>query len=148
MGDMADWITDRWCIFDADEWEDGVETPHCPTCGSLGDLTESPWGYRYECVPCGTRVGCHPGTTHALGTMADAETRQLRINAHALFDPIWRDTMRRRHTSKRVARSDAYQWLAAALALPVEDCHIAMLDAAGCRRVMAACVTHPVHTEV
>lgn len=44
----------------------------------------------WVCPSCpDSYVGCHPGTTEALGTPANAETRRARGLAHQHFDRIW-----------------------------------------------------------
>ena len=85
----------------------------------------------WRCVPCGARVGCHPGTTDPLGTLADLDLRRARTKAHAAFDPIWK--------SGRMKRRDAYSWLATRLGIPWDACHIGGFDEATCRNVVAIC---------
>jgi len=51
--------------------------------------------------------------------------------AHAAFDPIWRDA--------GTKRSAAYAWLAAAMGIPTESCHIGMMDVDDCLRVVELC---------
>lgn len=71
----------------------------CPYCGSEAHLKDSAmiygksFGMVYLCdrYPfCDSWVGVHKGTTNPLGTMADSELRELRKNAHVLFDRLWR----------------------------------------------------------
>lgn len=45
----------------------------------------------YICRPCNAYVGCHDGTTVALGPVANMTLRNIRKRAHAAFDPIWKD---------------------------------------------------------
>lgn len=99
-----------------------VVYPHRP------DLAEKRF---YHCAACAAWVGCHPGTTKPLGTLADAKTRQARLVAHAYFDPIWK------HGKMR--RKDAYAWLAKELGIPVRECHISWFSAKRCRQVVAIC---------
>lgn len=80
---------------------------------------------------CDARVGCHKGSKSPLGTLANAELRAARVEAHAAFDPIWR--------SKTVTRRQAYVWLADALSIDVDDCHIGLFDKATCERVVQLC---------
>lgn len=86
----------------------------------------------WYCSPCGAWVGCHKGTISPLGRLADAELRQAKQAAHAVFDPLWQDG---RFNSRR----RAYQWLAGQLGIDVNDCHIGMFDVETCRRVVEIC---------
>lgn len=83
----------------------------------------------YLCKPCDAYVGCHPGTSTPLGTLADLELRRARSIAHNAFDPIWR--------SRLMSRTKAYKWLAHALNIDHGVCHIGMFDAATCKKVVA-----------
>jgi len=86
----------------------------------------------YLCRPCDAWVGCHPGTSNPLGRLADKALRVAKMEAHAAFDPLWRD-------QPRGARSSAYAWLASALGIKAEDCHIGMFDVETCKRVVSLC---------
>lgn len=79
----------------------------------------------YRCVPCKAHVGCHPGTDRPLGRLANADLRKAKMAAHAAFDPS--------------ARAEAYQWLAEALGISRDDCHIGMFDVETCKRVVLLC---------
>lgn len=102
----------------------GVIYPH------RSDLNQK---HFYQCKPCGAHVGCHPGTTAALGRLADAELRRAKSAAHAAFDPLWQAK------GRRLTRSAAYAWLARELGIKPADCHIGMFDVATCNRVVAIC---------
>jgi hypothetical protein len=82
----------------------------------------------WKCRPCGAWVGCHPGTTKALGTLAKEGLRQLRGEAHEVFDSLWK--------SRLVSRTDAYAWLAWRLEIDPEECHIAMFDEDLCQKTI------------
>jgi len=58
----------------------------------------------YICDVCDAYVGCHKGTRKALGTLANAELRALRMKVHTAFDPLW--------TSRVITRKEAYITLA------------------------------------
>lgn len=80
-------------------------------------------------------VGCHPANrgndgTKPLGRLANAELRKAKQAAHAAFDPLWR--------SGAMKRRSAYAWLADALGISKENCHIGMFDVEGCKAVVAA----------
>ena len=95
-------------------------------------------GWFYRCQPCGAHVGCHPGTTAALGTVANAALRQLRQAAHQAFDPLWK-ARTRRGCGKAEARAKGYAWLSSRLGIAPEHTHIGLFDAAACEQVIALC---------
>lgn len=85
----------------------------------------------WQCAPCDAFVGCHKngdGIT-PLGTLANRETREARKQAHAAFDPIWREG--------RMSRKKAYNWLASSLGYKQGKCHISWMTADECSRVVA-----------
>lgn len=68
--------------------------PHRP------DLAEKRF---WKCGACGNYVGCHPGTTRALGNIPTPELRAVRMRIHAIIDPLWRGKkMRRRQVYARL----------------------------------------------
>ena len=85
----------------------------------------------YRCPTCGAYVGCHPGTTTPLGSVASAALRDARGRAHHAFDPLWK--------SGYLSRHGAYRWLADQLGVPRGECHIGMFDEAQCARVVSVC---------
>ena len=87
----------------------------------------------YQCDPCGAYVGCHPGTTNALGRLANADLRAAKSSAHAAFDPLWREGS--------MTRKQAYAWLADQLGTQRTECHIGMFDLQTCQRVVEICAT-------
>ena len=129
---------------DLPEWQAGNAVsppPVIPFCNDCGVYSEQATGadiYPHRpdlfekifcrCPGCGARVGCHPGTHQALGALATADTRRARMAAHAAFDPLWQ--------SGRMARVDAYTWLATALGLRRGQCHIWQMGADVCNRVV------------
>ena len=91
------------------------------------DLADKPI---WRCV-CGAFVGCHPGTTRALGTAAGPVLRKKRGLAHAMFDPIWRE--------KLMTRGDAYAWLGQELGITdPTQVHIGLFNASDCHRTVNA----------
>ena len=117
--------------------------PMCPYCNAPAVLVTGREIYPhrpdlyakhfYRCAPCDAVVGCHPGTKHPLGRLANAELRQAKMAAHAAFDPLWKQG--------RMTRRQAYAWLAERLALPDRECHIGWFDPARCARVVAVCTS-------
>lgn len=81
------------------------------------------------CAKDAAWVGCHPGTERPLGQLANYELRQAKMEAHVVFDPLWKlGYMKRR---------DAYSWLASQLG--IETAHIGEFDVETCRRVVEIC---------
>jgi len=114
---------------------------YCPGCNSKAKLVDSrviygrSYGNAWVCSSyptCDHYVGCHKGTEKALGTLANKETREFRIKAHALFDPLWRG-------KGNGVRTLQYRRLADYLDIKVKDCHISMFNVSTCRRVMQFC---------
>ena len=83
----------------------------------------------WQCAVCRSRVGCHPRTMIALGSLASAELRRARKDAHEAFDPLWK--------SGRMSRKKAYSWLANKLG--VDEAHMGSMDEEQCQRVIEIC---------
>lgn len=129
--------------------------PTCPHCGQparLGDSAEiygTSYGPAWICARyprCDSYVGCHPGTTRPLGTLADYRTRKSRRAAHEVFDRIWLTRWHRKRQAdpaytKAMARGGRYKALAEALGIPVQECHIAMFDDETCLRAIRVCMS-------
>lgn len=113
--------------------------PSCPYCDEPAELIIDStslygrdFGPVWACRSCDARVGVHPGTTRALGTLANQATRRARNAAHAVFDPLWK--------SGQIKRRAAYAKLASLLGLPVEETHISFFGPEQCERVVDALV--------
>ena len=118
----------------------------CPYCGSeaklVGGLAIYPHrpdlgGKKFwRCKPCDAYVGCHEAGngqgdgTKPLGRLANAELRKAKKDAHYAFDRLWLDSPNRRR-----ARGAAYAWLADAMGLTADECHIGEMDVQQCRQV-------------
>jgi hypothetical protein len=111
----------------------------CPYCGGHPKLADSQeiygksYGPMWICRPCGAYVGCHKGTNKPLGTLANAETRELRKRVHAMFDPLWK--------SRRIHRTNAYGALAEEMRIERRHCHIGMFTSEQCRAAIEAIKT-------
>ncbi|WP_424243858.1 zinc-finger-containing protein [Azonexus hydrophilus] len=88
------------------------------------------WPLAYACDDCGARVGCHPGSTVPLGTLADKQTQAARKMAHDAFDPIWKAS------ALPGARRRAYAALAKAMG---GVAHISSMNVTQCTKVVAIC---------
>ena len=107
----------------------------CPYCGKPTELIDSAeiysgtsYGYIYVCRPCNAYVGCHHGTTHSFGRLANEELRQYKHCAHEIFDLIWQN--------KHKSRFNAYTWLQQQLHLDRRYTHIGMFDTDYCKIVI------------
>ena len=116
-----------------------MKPQQCPFCNSRVSLIDSAkvfgcsYGFIYLCdayPSCDARVGCHPRTIIALGTLADKELRRWRSLAHRKFDPLWQSGV-------FSSRQAAYKWLAKVMRLPLEKTHVAMFDIRQCQRAIA-----------
>lgn len=112
--------------------------PICPYCGALSEKVNGSTIYPhrkdlsrktfYRCQPCKAFVGCHDGTEHPLGRLANAELREAKKQAHAAFDPIWKRGY--------MKRKDAYFWLSRQLGLKYSETHIGMFDVETCQKTV------------
>jgi len=129
-----------------------VSSPRCTTCGRNSTLWSTSerlyrgrdYGPSWVCSgfpACQSWVGCHPDTDIPLGTIAGPELRAARMRAHAAFDPLWKAKFSRGY-SKSAARGAGYRWLADALGIKVDDCHMALFDVQACERVIAICAPY------
>lgn len=114
----------------------------CPYCGRPSMLTDSAevyhgrsYGPIYICRPCDAYVGCHKGTTKALGRLANAELRYWKNQAHAAFDKLWKGK------TKVMDRTTCYKFLSKKMELPSEYTHIGMFKVEACKRVIEICNT-------
>lgn len=107
----------------------------CPYCNGPSEffptseaIYGSNYGPVYVCKKCEAYVGCHKGTTVALGRLADITLRALKMKCHSIFDQTWQ--------SQLMTRDEAYAWLAGLLDLPSEYTHIGMFGPDTCKRII------------
>ena len=106
-----------------------MTNPTC-YCGAPARLRKSRYGPFWSCSrwpECDGTVGCHPGTTTPLGSLADKETRQARKRAHDAFDVLWKPL-------GREYRATAYRMLADELEL--DEAHMGEMSREECERVV------------
>ena len=120
--------------------------PYCEIPAALVEHGDELYPYRRDfgmlwACRCGAYVGCHPGTILPLGRLADAELREAKKRAHAVFDPIWQREIERNGAKPRSARAFTYGWLARELGISTDQCHIGWFDNAQCQRVIEICTT-------
>ena len=77
---------------------------------------------------CDVYVGCHKGTETPLGTMAGKELRELRKEAHAVFDRLWKDG--------NITRGIAYTPLRGIMKLDEDQAHIGQFNERQCKELI------------
>ena len=104
-----------------------AKTYDCPSCEGKLIYKEGKYGGYYGCEnfpKCKASHSIHQDTGELLGIPADQETRKKRIQAHKVFDKLWR--------SGEISRSEAYKFLQKTLHLPAKDAHISHLSIDEC----------------
>lgn len=116
---------------------------HCPYCGAKASLRPSRVvygdndktdGYLYVCdryPKCNSYVGAHKSNKQPMGTLANGDLRNKRIQAHKAFDWMWK--------SGFMTKWQAYKWMQGKLALNEEQAHIAKFSEYMCDRLIAEC---------
>lgn len=105
----------------------------CPDCGEPMDLIWTRTRKMYRCSrypACRVTHAAHPDGV-PVGTPADAETRKLRMQAHAEFDKLWQGP------KATMLRDQAYSWMGFVMGLTREQAHIGKMDADQCRTLIA-----------
>jgi hypothetical protein len=95
----------------------------------------------YACLPCDAFVGCHKqgDNKKSKGTLTNQCLRNLRRQAHALFDPMWKAYQQHRKATRYSSRNLAYSWLAKEMGMTKDECHIGMLRDEDVKRIIAIC---------
>ena len=112
---------------------------HCPYCGGTAVLRDASYVYGgessckrlYVCQhypSCDAYVGVHKGTQTPKGTLADGDLRNLRIQAHRMFDMIWKNGI--------LTRKNAYRWIQDKFSLRSDQAHIGNFSEYMCRRLI------------
>ncbi len=114
---------------------DRRDCPYCKRPAEWYASSELRYGFDFGpmwiCRPCGAYTADKPGNT-----LANAEVRVLRREAHKLFDELWQAAMKLRGWSQGRARSAAYLWLSRQVEMRPEACHMSRMQAADLRRVL------------
>jgi len=103
----------------------------CPYCQQLAEFVDSSevygrsYGMIYLCRSCNAYVGTHKRTNKPLGRLANAELRHWKIEAHRVFDKLWKD--------RTMSRRSAYKYMQKVMQLPADLCHIGMFDVEQCK---------------
>ena len=118
-------------------------TIRCPYCGAKATLRPSSvvygeraksGGYLYVCdryPKCDAYVGAHQKTTRPMGTLANGDLRHKRIEAHKVFDQMWKSGL--------MTKWQAYRWMQGKFALNEDQAHIAKFSEYMCDQLIAAC---------
>lgn len=117
--------------------------PVCPYCGRRSELIDSiavyhqSFGPVWCCIRCEALVGCHKNSKDfaPLGRLANPSLRRLKMQAHELLDPWWRDTPGGQGRAQR--RKAVYLLLAQELDIHPSQCHVAEMDDTMCERAIA-----------
>lgn len=107
----------------------------CPYCNKEAEFLSSRAFYGtdygsnvYVCRPCDAYVGTQKNSKKALGTMAKADLRKLRKEAHFHFDLLWK--------KRKMSRGRAYVWLQEKMNLSSKDAHIGMFNEEQCVKLI------------
>ena len=126
-----------------DKHEEIISGQWCPYCDCPTVLIDSAeiyngrsYGWAWTCRQCFAYVGCHKGSTNALGRVADQRLRTIKRETHAVFDPLWLHLMKISDYNKVEARTAMYMWLSLYTRIPLEECHIGMFDEEQCLETM------------
>lgn len=92
--------------------------PICPTCGQPAKLSDGKFGMKAECCGLWSWGG---------KMLVSRETHAARIQAHEVFDALWK--------SGRLARRTAYARLADVMGIAPADCHISLMDAGDAHKI-------------
>lgn len=117
---------------------------HCPYCGAKASLrpasvvygaaTKMTDSYLYVCdryPKCDSYVAAHKRTKLPMGTLADGDLRNKRIQAHKAFDWMWKSGL--------MTKWQAYKWMQGKLALNDEQAHIAKFSEYMCDCLIVEC---------
>lgn len=119
----------------------------CPYCGDRARLFPSSdhiyngvdYGPVWQCQLCFAYVGCHAGTNKPLGRLASKPLREWKQKAHKSFDTLWHYKIKKTGCRRRIARGQAYKWLAGQLGIDTSECHIGYFTIEQCQKVVEIC---------
>ena len=90
--------------------------------------------YNKNFIQCVNNPDHYVGTfanSKSLGRLANKSLRQKKMEAHALFDPLWQG-----QNNYFKSRDTAYKWLSVKMKLPKEEAHFGMFDELQCNIAM------------
>ena len=117
---------------------------YCPYCGAEAKIrpasvvykenTLHSDGFLFVCdryPKCDAYVGAHKESRKPMGTLANGDLRNKRIQAHKVFDRMWQSGL--------MTKWEAYKWMQATFCLNESQAHIAMFSEYMCDRLIEAC---------
>ena len=116
---------------------------YCPYCGAKATLHSASYVYGetaktndllYVCdryPKCNAYVGAHRKSKQPMGTLANGDLRNKRIQAHRAFDWIWKSGL--------MTKWQAYKWMQSKLGLSDKQAHIAKFSEYMCDRLIVIC---------
>lgn len=117
---------------------------YCPYCDKETELVDSKeiygnrsYGWAYLCRDCWAYVGCHNKTKIPLGLPANEETRNWRMKAHAMFDPLWKVDVTNGMITKSDRRKLLYKKVSELMNLESYQTHIAMFNVEQCQELIS-----------
>ena len=118
-----------------------IKCPYCDPRALLrsasvvyGERATDPGAPYYVCAhypACDSYVAAHRATRLPMGTLANAELRRKRIQAHTAFGRL--------EKSGLMNKRQAYLWLQAKLGLPEQETHIGKFSTFRCEQVIQLC---------
>lgn len=102
-----------------------------------GDNNLDPEKYLYVCSgypSCDSYIGAHKKSMRPMGTMADSNLRNKRIEAHRALDAIWKNGYMTKHST--------YIWLQNRLNLREKDTHIGKFSYYLCEQTIRECTDY------
>ena len=104
---------------------------------SMGSNNLDPEKYLYVCSgypSCDSYIGAHKKSMRPMGTMADSNLRNKRIEAHRALDAIWKNGYMTKHST--------YIWLQNRLNLREKDTHIGKFSYYLCEQTIRECTDY------
>lgn len=108
-----------------------------PAAYVYGDNNLDPEKYLYVCSgypSCDSYIGAHKKSMRPMGTMADSDLRNKRIEAHRALDAIWKNGYMTKHST--------YIWLQNRLNLREKDTHIGKFSYYLCEQTIRECTDY------
>lgn len=108
-----------------------------PAAYVYGDNNLDPEKYLYVCSgypSCDSYIGAHKKSMRPMGTMADSNLRNKRIEAHRALDAIWKNGYMTKHST--------YIWLQNRLNLREKDTHIGKFSYYLCEQTIRECTDY------
>ncbi len=103
------------------------------------EVYQQPWGMIFICRPCKAWVNCHNNTDQAFGFVAKKDLRDIRHNAHQIFDPLWQKKIEFGY-ARKFAQAAGRKWLSKELGISIVECHIGMFTSEQCQKVIELCI--------